>query len=137
LSFCNKHKFSNPYIFATFDISNLDYFDLPELIAWNIKGLGNAKLKELENLSLWQKLNFFGRKLVLIIYNYFPWIEPILEYLISDLNLQPEPFLWYLIFNLNLFQDIWYPSCKYILRYLISILQTYFNMSNIPPLNLS
>ena len=25
LSLCHKLKFSNPYIFATFDISNLDY----------------------------------------------------------------------------------------------------------------
>ena len=39
----------------------LRLFDLPELIVWNIKGLGKrvANLLELENLSLWQKLNSF------------------------------------------------------------------------------
>ena len=43
---------------------NLRLFDLPELIVWNIKGLGKrvAELQELKNLSLWQKLNTFGNK---------------------------------------------------------------------------
>ena len=39
----------------------LRLFELQALIVWNIKGLGKrvAKLLELENLSLWQKLNSF------------------------------------------------------------------------------
>ena len=44
----------------------LRLFDLPELKVWNIKGAGKqvAKLWELENLSLWQKLNSFNKILI-------------------------------------------------------------------------
>ena len=63
--FCHKLRYSNPNILKR-NLLNLRYFKqwiLLDLIilVWNIKGLHHlvAKIKGLESLSLWRRLNSF------------------------------------------------------------------------------
>ena len=67
LSLCHKFWFSNPYIVATRCV-DLRYFKLwifsdQIILVWNIKSLHYqvAKIYELENMSLSQRLNSFIR----------------------------------------------------------------------------
>ena len=67
LSLCHKLLFSNPYNFATKcfrpSIFQTIWILLDQIIkVWNIKGLHHqvAKIKEVENSSLWQILNPFS-----------------------------------------------------------------------------
>jgi len=64
LSFCHNFKFSIPISLKLKGV-NLWFFklrlsNLTEIIVWNIKGLHHQveKIKGLENMSLWQRLNF-------------------------------------------------------------------------------
>ena len=63
LSFCHKHSFSNYYIFVFFWWKYFKFrlLDSTLFIVWNINGVRRwvAKLKGLENQSLWQRLNSF------------------------------------------------------------------------------
>ena len=66
LGLCHMLKFSNPNTFATYGTIlwyfELTVIDLTEFIVLNIKGLrhGAAKIKGLENQSLWKRGNSFN-----------------------------------------------------------------------------